>query len=262
MGLFKGMASPLLGLAAINTIVFGVQGNIMRQYDRPTTMTFLMSGAAAGSVQSIVSAPMELAKIRMQMEGIGGKQVGQKARYSGSVDAIKKIYRREGLRGCYRGYTLTLLRDTPGFAVYFAMYDFLCRRFAKMSSNGEIGIGALLLAGGLSGMSSWIMSFAPDVMKTRIQVDGTNGVNKYNGIMDVCRKSYRDEGAKVFTRGLGATLLRAFPVNAATFTVVTLTLQMLDRQAEERNMVVAASMATEAATMATDASSAKTQDKS
>ena len=233
------MASPLLGLAAINTIVFGVQGNIMRQFDKPTPMVYLLSGAAAGAVQTVVSGPMELAKTRMQMEGVGAKKIDKTKEYQGSVDAIKKIYRQEGLRGCYRGYTLTLLRDTPGFAVYFAMYDYLCRQFARQSSTGEIGIPALLLAGGLSGMSSWLLSFAPDVMKTRIQVDGAHGVPKYNGTLDVVRKSYMNEGAMVFTKGLGATLLRAFPVNAATFTVVTLTLQMLDKRAELRSMLAA-----------------------
>lgn len=38
------------------------------------------------------------------------------------------------------------------------------------------------------------------------------------------RQSYQAEGWRVFTRGLASTLLRAFPVNAATFATVTVVL--------------------------------------
>jgi hypothetical protein len=40
-------------------------------------------------------------------------------------------------------------------------------------------------------------------------------------------RSYRAEGPVVFTRGLVATLLRAFPTNAATLLVYTLTMRAL-----------------------------------
>ncbi|XP_033647117.1 mitochondrial basic amino acids transporter-like [Asterias rubens] len=226
-GFFKGMASPLAGLAFINTIVFGVQGNMMRQIENQTPFSHFCCGAVSGSIQSVIAGPMELAKIRMQMEGIGeDKQHQTKTHYKGSIDAIRKIYHQEGIRGCYRGFTLTLLRDTPGFATYFMSYDILCRRIADVSKDNEIGIGGLLMAGGLSGMISWCVSFAADVMKTRIQADGIEGPQscQYTGTIDMIKKSYHSEGITVFAKGLGASLLRAFPVNAATFTVVTLML--------------------------------------
>ncbi|XP_038075314.1 mitochondrial basic amino acids transporter-like [Patiria miniata] len=229
-GLYKGMASPLAGLAFINTIVFGIQGNMMRQIENQTPFSHFCCGAVAGSVQSVIAGPMELAKIRMQMEGIGeDRQHQTKTHYKGSLDALRTIYHDEGIRGCYRGFTLTLLRDAPGFAIYFMSYDVLCRNIGNLSKDNEIGIGGLLMAGGLSGMISWCVSFAADVMKTRIQADGVEGAKscQYTGTIDMIKKSYHSEGIMVFTKGLGASLLRAFPVNAATFTVVTLMLSFI-----------------------------------
>ncbi|XP_022095671.1 mitochondrial basic amino acids transporter-like [Acanthaster planci] len=229
-GLYKGMASPLAGLAFINTIVFGVQGNMMRQIENQTPFSHFCCGVVAGAVQSVVAGPMELAKIRMQMEGVGeDRQHQTKTHYRGSLDALRKIYHDEGMRGCYRGFTLTLLRDAPGFGIYFMSYDVLCRSFGNLSQDKEIGVGGLLMAGGLSGMMSWCVSFVTDVMKTRIQADGVEGPKscQYSGTLDMIKKSYRSEGVMVFTRGLGASLLRAFPVNAATFTVVTLMLSFM-----------------------------------
>ena len=44
-------------------------------------------------------------------------------------------------------------------------------------------------------------------------------VYEYSGYRDCIRKSIAVDGYKVFSKGLNATLLRAFPTNAATFTV-------------------------------------------
>ncbi|ELU04533.1 hypothetical protein CAPTEDRAFT_189799 [Capitella teleta] len=38
-GLYKGMSSPLYGLAAINAIVFGVQRNVQRRMENPQSLT-------------------------------------------------------------------------------------------------------------------------------------------------------------------------------------------------------------------------------
>ena len=45
------------------------------------------------------------------------------------IDEIKRIYSEEGMRGFTRGYQGMLLRDGPGFAIYFCTFEALKRRF-------------------------------------------------------------------------------------------------------------------------------------
>lgn len=232
-GLFKGMASPMVSLTFINALVFGVQANVMRLFDKPTLFSHWASGATAGAVQSVIAGPMELAKIRMQMEGIGEMEKCKYKNYTGSISALQKIYKTEGTRGLYRGFTVTLLRDSPAFGVYFVTYEAMCRQFAKLNKYGYVGIGQLLVAGGVGGMSSWCSTYAFDVIKTRLQADGVNGVSKYSGILDAFKVSFREEGFRVFYKGLGVTLLRAFPVNATTFTVVAVSLRVLNTDEDQ-----------------------------
>lgn len=78
-----------------------------------------------------------------------------------------------------------------------------------------------LMAGGFAGTFSWILSIPFDVVKSRLQVDGIDGKPKYLNAVDCMKKSYHDEGLKFFTRGLASTLLRAFPMNAVCFLVVS-----------------------------------------
>lgn len=77
-------------------------------------------------------------------------------------------------------------------------------------------------------MASWLVSYPVDVLKTRLQMDGCEGVNKYGGLVDCYRKSVAREGYGFLFRGLMPTLVRAFPVNAACFTVVTWSMRVIE----------------------------------
>uniref|UniRef100_A0A8C6TGW8 Mitochondrial basic amino acids transporter n=1 Tax=Neogobius melanostomus TaxID=47308 RepID=A0A8C6TGW8_9GOBI len=218
LGLYKGLGSPLMGLTFINAIVFGVQGNAMRKLGQDTPLNQFLAGASAGTIQCVICCPMELAKTRMQMQGTGEKKSKRKL-YKNSLDCLVRIYRKEGLRGINRGMVTTLLRETPGFGVYFLPED-------------SYMIPKLLFAGGMSGIASWLSTYPVDVIKSRLQADGVGGVNRYNGILDCVRQSVQKEGLRVFTRGLTSTLLRAFPVNATTFATVTLFLMYMREERE------------------------------
>ncbi|XP_054759507.2 mitochondrial basic amino acids transporter-like [Lytechinus pictus] len=226
------MASPLVGLTFINALVFGVQGNVQRQFDQSSLYSHFISGSLAGFVQSFICGPMELAKIKVQIDTQGKERKGK---YHGSIDALRKIYRMEGFRGCYRGLMLTIARDTPGLGIYFMSYEFFCSEIAKMYADGQIGIMGLLTAGGLSGMSSWVCTYSFDVFKTRLQAEGLDGQNKYRGSIDVIQKSIRNEGIRVINKGLGTQLLRAFPTNAAIFTCATLSLELMGQTSNNSN---------------------------
>ncbi|XP_056284794.1 mitochondrial basic amino acids transporter isoform X2 [Pseudoliparis swirei] len=221
-GLYKGIGSPMMGLTFINAIVFGVQGNAMRRLAHDTPANQFLAGAAAGAIQCVICCPMELAKTRMQLQGTGEKKPSRKL-YKNSLDCLARIYKREGVRGVNRGMVTTLLRETPAFGVYFLAYDALSRGIG-FEPDDRFMIPKLLFAGGMAGIASWLSTYPVDVIKSRLQADGVGGVNRYAGIADCVRQSVRREGYMVFTRGLTSTLLRAFPVNAATFATVTLIL--------------------------------------
>lgn len=157
---------------------------------------------------------MELIKTRMQVQGQGQSRKVKQALYNNSFDCLRKIFKKEGIKGVYRGFWLTTLRETPSFGVYFASYE----RFCRIGNPTEVGTMQLLLSGGTAGMCSWIVTYPFDVIKSRVQADMRN---EYKGLVDCFRKSIASEGWLVLTKGLGSTLLRAFPVNAATFATVT-----------------------------------------
>lgn len=224
-GLYRGMSSPLAGVAAINATVFGVYGSIQRYASNPNSYTtHFVAGSAAGLIQSLICSPVELAKTRLQLQSnVAGAQI-----FKGPVQLLNYVYRADGVRGLFKGVTITAIRDIPGYAIYFVSYEYLTRLKA------EPGLVYTSFAGGMAGTFSWMFSFPIDVIKSRFQADGMkSGRQIYAGIIDCAIKSYETEGKRVFFRGCSATLLRAFPMNAICFVVVANTLKYFDRSDEQ-----------------------------
>lgn len=75
-GLFKGMAPPLAAVALQNAILFGVYGNVLtmlsaKEDEKPSLSDVCVAGAASGAAQLWVVCPMELIKIKLQMQTEG-----------------------------------------------------------------------------------------------------------------------------------------------------------------------------------------------
>lgn len=224
-GLYRGMSSPMLGISAVNAIVFGVYGNVQRMSSNPNSyVSHLLAGSLAGTAQSVITSPMELAKTRLQvqMDKIGA------VKFKGPTQCLSYIYQCNGIRGIFQGLGATVLRDIPGFSIYFVSYEFLIRQ------KSDPGAAYTLFAGGSAGAVSWIATIPIDVIKTRLQIDGMteNYRRMYSGIVDCFQKSYKAEGFAFMTRGLSSTLLRAFPMNAICFLVVAMTLKRWNKYLE------------------------------
>jgi hypothetical protein len=85
---------------------------------------------------------------------------------------IRRIMKSEGLYGFTRGYTAMYLRDGPGFALYFCLFDIMKRTFgvpAHENPNEVFQAHVALkkfFAGGISGMMVWTTCYPFDTVKS------------------------------------------------------------------------------------------------
>ncbi|KJH47048.1 putative carnitine/acylcarnitine carrier protein [Dictyocaulus viviparus] len=216
-GLYKGISSPLASLTAINAIVFGVHGSVSRDFAQPDSiMAHFCAGSAAGMMQSVIATPSERLKLLMQIQTDEANK-----RYQSPLHAARSLVKNHGHRTLFRGFLATLCRDCPAFGIYFASYEWMSRHMSKDGQMESLTGPQLLLAGGGAGILSWLFNYPTDVVKTRFQA------GKYENYLHCIQTTYLQGGLRAFYIGLGSTLLRAFPSNAATFFTVEWTYRLL-----------------------------------
>ncbi|XP_030648632.1 solute carrier family 25 member 45-like [Chanos chanos] len=217
-GFFKGMAFPVLTVAISNAVVFGSYSNALdyltqsrsreRNQDKQASLTAVFTaGCFSGFTQVFVSAPIDLVKVRLQNQT-------RMDQYRGPVHCLSVIFRQDGFRGLFRGMWALALRDIPCCGLYFLPYEVTCRMLTEKGKDP--GVFAVLMAGGIAGVVTWAFATPMDVVKTRLQMSGGGG-RVYRGTLHCVTVSLREEGIRVFFKGLLLNSLRAFPVNAATF---------------------------------------------
>lgn len=177
---------------------------------------------------TIITAPFERVKVLLQIQGQKLLAPGEKPRYSGGLDVVKQLYKEGGIRSVFRGSAMTLARDGPGSAAYFATYEYIKRKLTPLDANGkpsgQLSLTAVMVAGGAAGVAMWIPVFPIDTVKSRLQ--SAEGRPTIRGTISGL---YSRGGFKAFFPGIGPALARAVPANAATFLGVELAHKAMNR---------------------------------
>lgn len=242
-GFFKGLSFPLASITLYNSAVFGFFSNTQRlisklRYDdgrHPCGMLDLtVASMLTGLVSVSLGAPVDLVKIRLQMQTrpvlaenlnlaantsgnipLRSVEMAGQHGYRGPIQCISSIIQTEGLQGLYRGAGAMILRDVPGYTLYFIPYTLFCD-LLNPDGKSSPDLCSILLAGGLAGSISWVTATPADVVKSRLQADH-HQQRKYRGVLHCIVKSYKTEGLQVFFRGASVNAIRGFPMSATMF---------------------------------------------
>ncbi|KAJ1723060.1 mitochondrial ornithine carrier protein [Coemansia erecta] len=236
-GFYRGLTSPLVGAMAENAIAFYAYNRIQQLIRQVTGIPkdsalglpqLFASGGLSGAICAFVISPVELVKCKLQVEHVPGNAQQAGVKFKGPLSVVGHLLRTEGLRGLYHGIAPTVARETLGVGFWFGTYELVCRQLLMRTGRGNmskdaLGPGSIILAGGCAGIAYNVTSYPIDVVKSMIQTadvrakDAEKGTLSRKGVMATARAVYAAGGIPAFYRGLGITLLRAFPANAAMF---------------------------------------------
>ncbi|KAJ3341790.1 hypothetical protein HDU93_004174 [Gonapodya sp. JEL0774] len=218
--LYKGVTSPIIGIGLVNAVIFSFYGKIRRLInpDYPnsplTSAQTFYAGLATGTATAFVNAPVEHLKIRLQTQ-YGSRGSANTVNNGGVAPQTLRsltahLVRTRGVSSLFRGLGVTVVRDTPSFAFYFWSYEMVTKaletRAARVSgAPRELNVAELILAGGTAFQANY----------------------NYSSSLEVVRDVYARKGIGGFFKGVGPTLVRAFPANAATFLAYEMTMRRI-----------------------------------
>ena len=90
-----------------------------RVYPPPPLAATFTAGFVAGTVQSIVAAPLDALQVRFSTREMLEGQYGSIWQYA--KDKLRGI----GLRGIFAGWTLSFAKDSLGYGVFFSTFEFV-----------------------------------------------------------------------------------------------------------------------------------------
>lgn len=205
LGLYRGLRPQLLGVAPEKAIKLAVNDIIKSLYQdkiltsNQTLGLNILSGSLAGLSQVIITNPLEITKIRLQVHG----EMNPNKPLS-----LFTVVNELGIRGLYKGSRACMMRDVPFSAIYFPVYTYLRSGF---ENDGEISGTNQILVGSIAGVAAAGTTTPMDVVKTRLQVKTVPGELTYNGIIDCYQKIIKHEGPKSLFKGIIPRVLRSSP---------------------------------------------------
>lgn len=263
IGFYRGLWIPLMTISFVRAASFTIYTNtkdyfrdhhlLARDSVWQVATTGGIGGALSGSLISFGSAPFELVKVRRQLEYSIAASKGLKlAKPPNTLEAIRDIFRTNGLLGLYTGFKLHFVRDTLGTALYFFEYDGL-RHLMGRQPSGEQGptptwmpMPASLVpffCGSLAGVTSWAIIYPLDVVKTKVQQRALAGERK-RGPFETLHRLLRGPdpnaprpfllGLARIYRGLGVSALRSVTTHGLLWTFFDLTSAYIDRLPQEQ----------------------------
>lgn len=167
--LFQGMTYPLVQNTAINSICFGLNNFFINHSENKHVGNVLTA-----AVSTVIITPFDKFKIMKQCN----------IPYELSVSNVMRSF---------RNFHVVCLSEIPSTYLYFSVYQYLKQE--KYSA---------FVSGGFAGMSSWILTYPMDTVKTRMQNESCKT------IVD----AYKGGG---LYKGLGICLLRSYIVNGVNF---------------------------------------------
>ncbi|KAL8141776.1 hypothetical protein V2J09_014808 [Rumex salicifolius] len=183
----------------------------------------LTAGTVGGAAQLIVGHPFDTIKVKLQSQP--APLPGQPPKFSGAMDAVKQTLAAEGPRGLYKGMGAPLATVAAFNALLFTVRGQL-ETLLRSAPGVPLTIAQQVACGGGAGVAVSFLACPTELIKCRLQaqsalagIGSASVAVKYGGPMDVARHVLSEAGMKGLFKGLGPTLAREVPGNAAMFGV-------------------------------------------
>lgn len=194
-GIYKGLGSCVVALAPSASLFF-ITYDSLKAYTKdkmPAAFSHMTSASAGEIAACLVRVPAEVVKQRTQA-GVLGPKTSSWA----NLQYLLQNKSGEGvLRGLYRGWNTTIMREIPFTMIQFPLYEQLKKTWSAYDKT-EISLLKGAICGSIAGGIAAAATTPLDVVKTRIMLH-----KERIGVVPLVRQILHEEGPLVFLNGIG-----------------------------------------------------------
>ncbi|XP_023224437.1 mitochondrial folate transporter/carrier-like isoform X1 [Centruroides sculpturatus] len=192
-----------------------LEGNVNKQLGAGRHM---LAAAEAGVLTLFITNPIWVVKTRLCLQYAECNTALPTTKvYKGTLDALIKVYKYEGISGLYKGFLPGMFGVSHG-ALQFMAYEEMKKFYANyynLPPDAKLGTLEYLNFAALSKLFAASVTYPYQVVRARLQ----DQHKSYAGVVDVLKKTWRFEGIRGFYKGLPAYLIHVTPNICIVFLV-------------------------------------------
>jgi len=195
----------------------------------------ILSGTMGGVAQVLAGHPLDTVKVRLQTQVI---EPGKPPPFTGMIDCFNKTWKKEGIRGLYKGCMSPLSGAMAHNAGLFFFYGQSKKMVAYQSrrSDTNLLLPDYFKAGAITGFCVNLVECPVDLLKCKLQAQVGRG--QYSGVWDCLKQLLRQRGIPGIYQGVTATILRNVPCFASYFYAYELVRQSLTPKGKKPTLFV------------------------
>jgi len=162
----------------------------------------LASGGAAGATSLLFVYPLDFARTRLAADV--GK--GDKRQFTGLANCISTIYKKDGARGLYQGFAVSIGGIIVYRAAFFGGFD--TAKSVLLKDPKKAPIWQTWLIAQMVTTAAGVISYPFDTVRRRMMMQAGRGQILYTSTFDCWRKIARNEGSRAFFKGALSNAIR------------------------------------------------------
>ncbi|XP_066188071.1 mitochondrial thiamine pyrophosphate carrier isoform X2 [Sylvia atricapilla] len=173
------------------------------------------AGSASGLVTRVLVSPLDVLKIRFQLQIEQLSSRNPRAKYHGILQGVQRILREEGWTAFWKGHVPAQFLSIGYGAVQFMAFESLTELVHNVTSFNARHSLVHFVCGGLAACTATVAVQPVDTLRTRFAAQGEPKI--YPSLHHAVVTMYQTEGPRTFYRGLTPTLVAIFPYAGLQF---------------------------------------------
>ncbi|KAG2362839.1 S-adenosylmethionine transporter [Suillus spraguei] len=193
-GGFRGFTKVAPGAAAFFSTYEAMKHSIPL-HGQLAPVNHMLSASVAEVAACLIRVPTEVIKTRTQTSMYGAS--------ASSFKAATLVLEHDGIRGFYRGFWTTIMREIPFTSLQFPLYEFLKHRLSIYLDRKPLYAHEAAVCGSIAGGTAAALTTPLDVLKTRVMLDLRDpSKQQVPSLLMRLRQIYIQEGARALFAGI------------------------------------------------------------
>lgn len=184
---------------------------------------FLAAGCVSGFISRMCVQPLDVVKIRFQLQVEPIADTGTRGKYRGIAQATRCILNEEGIAAFWKGHASSQLLAVSFTGLQFVSFELYTRwwstvwRPVKRDQTAGISPHRSFVCGCLAGVTAAVSTQPLDVIKTRFVAQGEPRIYKH--MAEAILSIAKTDGIRGLFRGMFPSILMTAPQTGLQFTV-------------------------------------------